>query len=219
MVTLSKVNQDTVLKKVTAIITDLEKQIGKNKTKMDQIDEEYRQKAIEKKASLSQETETLTEEVNYWKSTITTRYGLSLDDTVIESLAPAESTPAVPEDLFTQVVSEAAASTEPVEDEISEQELDSKREFEAAGWSNAEESETVEDEGPEFDGAGFTDADNYPPEEVEEDNDEEEEEMEEDDEEENDDDDEYVDDEQDEAEIEDPTDSDWSDDFPEEWKD
>ena len=198
MVTLSKTNQDAVVKKITAIISDLQKQIDKNQSKMDQIDEEYRLKALAKKESLLAETTTLTEEVKYWNIIITDRYGLSIDDATIAAEPVAEEPVSTATestemtDLFTSVVATAAASTEP------QPEPEEIVTVPAAPEVPAEESAT---DALPFSNPAI----------------EEEEEKEEEEEEEDNDDDDLFNDE--DTETVDPTDVEWAEDFPEDWKD
>lgn len=118
----------------------------------EKIDERFKKLAELEKAEFAEQIKSLTSQIEMCKSFLnpTGTY-----DPEPECPVPSEETAegAAPADTLFPI------------DEHSEQEEDSKKEFDAEGWTETEENSVdakeEEDEGPEFDGAGFTDADNY----------------------------------------------------------
>lgn len=131
-------------KQFKTILSSSESALVILKEEAEKIDERYKKLAELEKAEIAEQIKSLTSQIEMCKS------ALKMEP---ECPVPAEETAEVT----------APADTLFPIDEPSEQEEDSKKEFETEGWTGAEGvavAEETEDEGPTFDGAGFTEADN-----------------------------------------------------------
>ena len=144
------------IKRINQTLDGFKKRIASAQAKIDVIEEEFRKKCEAKKKELVEEVNFCTSEIDFWQAPVIARYNKTTDEILGELSKDEEKEEKIVDNDVQQEVEEVPVE-ESVEVEAAEEEPSFPEEETGPGTD-----EPVLEE-PEFDGAGFTEDDNFEP--------------------------------------------------------